>query len=256
MPTLPGEENKMTQSENGHSEWNSIYKIGGVAALSAVLVGLVEIVITFLPGGNTPQETVLDWFKLFQGNWFMGLRNLGLLNIILNTLAILIYFALYAVHRHDRNKPYATLAVLIAFIGIGVFYATNRAFPMLALSRQYAAATTDLQRAMLEAAGQSSIFVGESHTPGTFLGFFLLEVSGTMISLVMLRSKIFSKVTAYAGIFGFGILLVFEFFSSFVSGLSMVTLILALFGGLLSMAWYILIARRLFQLGQNPGEHG
>ncbi len=27
---------------------------------------------------------------------------------------------------------------------------------------------------------------------------------------------------------------------------------LAMFGGLLSMAWYILIARRLFQLGRNP----
>ena len=68
----------------------------------------------------------------------------------------------------------------------------------------------------------------------------------------MLRSKIFSKVTTYAGMFGFGILLVFEFFSSFVTGLSTVTMILAMIGGLLSMAWYVLIARRLFQLGRNP----
>lgn len=51
--------------------WKSIYKLGGVAALSAVLVGLLEIVITFLPGGNVPQETVLDWFTLFQNNWFV-----------------------------------------------------------------------------------------------------------------------------------------------------------------------------------------
>ncbi|MEJ2266257.1 MAG: hypothetical protein P8X95_22655 [Anaerolineales bacterium] len=232
--------------------WNSIYKLGGVAALGAVLVGLLEIIITFLPGGNVPQETVLDWFGLFQENWFMGLRNLGLLNILLNTLGILTYFALYAAHREDPNQPYAALATILSFLGIGIFLATNRAFPMFALSKQYASAATDAQRAVLEAAGQSMLSVGQSHTPGTFLGFFISEIAGVVISIVMLRSKIFGNVTALAGILGFGILLVFEFFSSFVSGLSNVTMTLAMFGGLLSMIWYILIARRLFQLGQNP----
>jgi hypothetical protein len=244
----------MTPSENGQSKWNSIYKIGGMAAMSAVLVALLEIVITFLPGGNTPQETVLDWFTLFQENWFMGLRNLGLLNIFLNTLGILTYFALYAAHREDPNQGYAALAIIISFLGIGVFLATNRAFPIFALSKQYADATTDAQRAVLEAAGQSMLSVGQSHTPGTFMGFFLSEVAGVVISIVMLRSKIFGTITAYAGIFGFGILSVFEFFSSFVAGLSSVAMILAMLGGLLSMAWYILIARRLFQLGRNPLE--
>jgi hypothetical protein len=244
----------MSQAEDRIPNWNVMYKIGGVAALSAVLVGILEIVITFLPGGNTTQETVLDWFMLFQKNPFMGLRNLGLLNIFLNVLAILTYLALYAAHRKNSCQPQAALATIISFLGIGVFFATNRAFPMLALSNQYAVATSDAQRAMLEAAGQSMLSVGASHTPGTFLGFFLVEAAGVLISIVMLRGKIFSKVGAYAGILGFGILLVFEFFSSFVSGLSIVTMLLAMFGGLLNMAWYILIARRLFQLGQDSSE--
>jgi len=251
LPDNPGKEAEMLHSENSQSQWSRIYQIGGVAALGAVLVGVLEIVITFLPGGNVSHETVLDWFKLFQENWFMGLRNLGLLNIILDLLAILIFFALYAAHRQSQYQPDAALAVLIALLGIGVFYATNRAFPMLALSSQYAAATTDSQRAVIEAAGRALLSVGQSHTPGTFLGFFLIEGAGVMISTVMLRSRVFSKVSAYAGMLGFGMLLVFEFFSSFVSGLSLVTIALAMFGGLLSMAWYILIARRLFQLGQN-----
>jgi len=245
----------MTRPDNGHSQWHIIYKLGGVAAVSAVLVGLLEIIITFLPGGNAPQETVLDWFILFQRNWFLGLRNLGLLNIFLDALAILTYFALYAAHREGPHQPYAALATILSFLGIGVFLATNRAFPMLALSHQYATATTDAQRAVLEAAGQSMLSVGQSHTPGTFLGFFLSEAAGVAISMVMLRSRIFIKAAAYAGIFGFGMLLVFEFFSSFVAGLSAVAMTLAMFGGLLSMAWYLLIARRLFQLGQNPIEH-
>jgi hypothetical protein len=241
----------MSSTEKHDYRWHSIYILGGIAALSAVLVGLIEIVITFLPGGNTTQESVIDWFLLFQANPFMGLRNLGLLNIFLNALGILTFLALYAAHRKDSNRPYATLAMVISFIGVGVFFSTNRAFPMLALSNQYAAAASDAQRAMLEAAGQSMLSVGQSHTPGTFLGFCLLEIAGALISFVMLRSKIFSKVAAYAGMLGFGSLLVFEFFSSFVSGLDATAMILAMFGGLLSMVWYVLIALRLFQLGQD-----
>jgi hypothetical protein len=244
-------ENEMTHLENDQNQWSYIYKIGGVAAIGAVLVGVIEIIITFLPGGSPTRKTVVDWFMLFQSNWFMGLRDLGLLNMFLNTLAILTYFALYAAHRQDRYQPFAMLAMIIAFLGIGIFFATNRAFPMLALSQQYAAATTDEQRALLEAAGQSMLSVGQSHTPGTFLSFFFLETAAIFISIVMLYSEVFSKATAYAGIFGFGMLLIFEFLSSFVTGLSVTTMALAMFGGLLSMAWYILIARRLFQLRQN-----
>jgi hypothetical protein len=123
---------------------------------------------------------------------------------------------------------------------------------MLALSKQYAVATTDAQRATLEAAAQSLLSVGASHTPGTFLGFFLIEAAGVLISVAMLRGGIFSKTNAYAGIIGFSIMLVFEYFSSFVTGLSSVTMALAMLGGLSSMAWYILLARKLFQLVPQP----
>ena len=63
-----------------------------------------------------------------------------------------------------------------------------------------------------------------------------------------LRGKIFNQAAAYAGMLVFGMLLLFEFFSSFVAGLNNLTMILAMIGGLATMAWYILIARRLFHL--------
>jgi len=239
----------MTRSGNGQAQWDRIYKIGGVAALGAVLVGVSEIFITFLPGGNVPHETVLDWFALFQEHPFMGLRDLGLLNILLNTLAILIFFALWAAHRQSPDRPYAALAALIAMLGVAVFYATNRAFVLWDLSNRYAAAGTDAQRAAAEAAGLAMLSVGRSHSPGTFLAFFLLEAAGVMMAAVMLHSGIFGKAAAVAGLLGFGMLLVFEFFASFVLGLGSVTMILAILGGLLTMVWYILIARRLFRLG-------
>lgn len=244
----------MTAPANTDTHWKKIIWLGGIAALAAVVFGFLEIVITFLPGGNTSQETVIEWFMLFQDNWFMGLRNLGLMNILINSMAILTFFALYAVHRRSIYKPYALLAMIIAFLGLGVFYATNRAFVMLALSNQYAAASSDAQRTALEAAGLSVLSVGRSHSVGTFWGFFLLEVAGFSISLVMLHSRIFSKTASYIGILGFGFLLVFEVFSSFLFGLDDITILLAGLGGILSMIWYILIARKFFQLAGDPGQ--
>lgn len=242
----------MSPSVTRNSSWGTIYKLGAAAAIGAVLIGIIEIAITFLPGGNTSQETVLEWFLLFQQNPFMGLRNLGLLNILLNSSAIFTYLALYGAHRKTSYQPLAALATFISFLGIGVFFATNRTFAMLDLSQQYAAATGDAQRAMLAAAGQSLLSVGASHSPGTFLAFFLSELAGVLISYVMLRGQVFSKAAAYAGMFGFSFLLIFEFISSFFVGLSGAAMLLAMLGGLLSMVWYILIARRLFRL--SAGE--
>ena len=241
----------MSNSEERDKIWSGIYILGAIAALGAVLTGLLEIAITFFPGGSAHQETVLDWYMLFQDNWFIGLRNLGLLNIILNTLGLLVYFAIFAALRKNKYFPYAALALLLAFLGIGVFYATNRAFPMLDLSKQYLLAATSAERALLEAVGKSMITVGGSHTPGTFLGFFLAEIAGILMSIAMLRSYVFSRATAYLGILGFSSLLIFEFSASFLSGLTDAAMLFSVLGGLLTMGWYILIARRLFQLART-----
>ncbi|MBU4362713.1 hypothetical protein KJ813_08660 [bacterium] len=90
----------------------------------------------------------------------------------------------------------------------------------------------------------------EDLTSGTFMGFFFTEVASIVMGMVMLRSKIFSKLTAFAGILGFGFLLVFNILAAFVPTIFDVAMIFAMSGGLLSMAWFILIARRLFQLGR------
>jgi hypothetical protein len=234
-------------TETTDSNRNNLYLLGGAAALLIVLTALIEIIITFLPGGYTTAETVLDWFTLLQGNWFLGLRNLGLLNIVMTALGIPMYLALYTAHRNVQ-QTHAAAATIVAFIGVAVFYATNRAFPMLDLSSRYAAATTEAQRTVLEAAGQAMLSVGQSHTPGTFLAFFLSEIAGIMMALVMLRGKVFARATAFTGLIGFGLLFVFEILSSFVPAYHDAILMLAMGGGLSSMTWYILLARRFFQL--------
>ncbi len=240
----------ITHSQAEGLQDKSLFKLGGAAALLIVFTALAEIGITFLPGGYTTAGTVLEWFTLLQTNWFLGLRNLGLLNIIMTSLGIPMLYALYFAHKRV-NPTFAALAWILSFLGDAIFYATNRAFPMLDLSVQYAAATTEARRAVLEAAGQAMLSVGQSHTPGTFLAFFFSELGGIAMSIVMLRGRLFSRATAYTGMVGFGFLLLFDVLSSFVPSLHDVILILAMFGGILSMVWYLLIARGLFQLGRK-----
>ena len=235
-----------TKKEYAPGEWSGLYKLGAVTSLLILCTALLEILITFLPGGYASAETVVDWFNLLHDNWFLGLRNLGLLNIAMTALSIPMFFALCMAH-WKVNPKYSALAMIISFIGVAVFYATNRAFAMLDLSTQYAAASTDAQRAVLEAAGQALLAVGQSHTPGTFIGFCLSEIAGILISFVMLRGGIFSKLTASAGVLGFGMLFVYEICQSFVPGSSSFALIFAMIGGILNLVWYALIAQRLLK---------
>lgn len=235
------------KKEETSGGWTSLYRLGAVTSLLILCTALLEILITFLPGGYASAETVVDWFNLLQDNWFLGLRNLGLLNIVMTALSIPMFFALCVAH-WKVNPKYSALATIISFIGIAVFYSTNRAFAMLCLSNQYALAYTEMQRAALEAAGQALLAVGQSHTPGTFIGFFLSEIAGILISVVMLRGGMFSKLSAWAGILGFGMLGVFEILQSFMPGSSSFALIFAMIGGILNLVWYGLIAQRLFKV--------
>jgi hypothetical protein len=231
----------------------SIYGIGGIAALLMVVVAVSEAAITFLPGGNAPVETVIDWFTQLQNNWFMGLRNLGLLNIVMVALGIPMYFALYTTHR-KTHKEFAALAMIISFVGGAIFFATNRAFPMFELSRHYAQATTDTQRAIFEAAGQAMLSVGRSHCPGTFMGFFLGDLAGTMMSVVMLQGKVFGKVTALAGIVGFALFSIFEVCASFISVLNGVAMVFAMGGVILNVMWMFLLGLRFLELVREEAE--
>jgi hypothetical protein len=229
-----------------------LYKLGGAAALASVLVALTDIVLTFFPlGAEAPGTlTAVDWFDLFQRNWFFGLRNLGLLpNILTLLLAVPLFLALYTAHR-NADHPYAALAMILSLLGMAIYLSNNAAFPMLALSSRYSAAATDAQRDLLAAAGEAILARGEDFTPGTFMGFILGELAILTISLVMLRGGIFGKAAACMGICGSLLLSLFTIWSTFLAGSFDAAMVLAMLGGLSTMGWYVLISLRLFQLGQ------
>lgn len=236
---------QLTDRETFDSAWKSLYKLGGIAALILILIPPAEIVISLMPsvGRATARTvTVVDWFRLFNDNWFLGLRNLGLLNIVGAALLVPTILAVYLALRRD-NEAFSAFGTILFFMGVAVYIASSRAFPMLSLSHQYASATTDAERSLLTAAGQGILAEGQSRA-----GVLLTEFACLVISSVMLRSKVFSKVTACAGIAGNALMMVLEIF--FVPTSTDTGMAVAACGGLSIITWYLLVGRRLLQLGR------
>jgi hypothetical protein len=132
------------------------------------------------------------------------------------------------------------IALALGLVGTMAIIVARPALEMLYLSEQYAAATTDAQRAMFLAAGE--VMLALINGTAFHVSYNLTNINLLIVPAVMLRSNIFSKATAYmgilAGVIGFGL---------YVPKIGIfISIISVLFYAL----WYILIARRLFQLGR------
>ncbi|HKM79936.1 MAG TPA: hypothetical protein VJY15_03115 [Candidatus Acidoferrum sp.] len=242
------EPRRVFDAETADPGWKSLYRVGGITALIMVVFPLAEVAISFLPGVAGLSQgtvTVIDWFTLFQNHCFLALRNLGLLNIIGAAFLAPTILAIFSALRRDYGA-YAALGTILFFVGLAVYLASSRAFPMLSLSGQYAVATTDAQRALLAAAGQAMLAEGQSRA-----GVPLMEFACLLISAIMLRGRVFSKATACAGILGNALLIVVEIITTFTRGLPNAGFVIAICGGLSLMTWYLLLGRRLFQLGRT-----
>lgn len=227
-----------TNTETFDSDWKGLYRVGAVAALLMFALTLIQ---SFIFITNPPPSTVIDYFTLFQKNQILGLLDLDLLLIVINILLILIYLALYVVLKRF-NKSYMAIALTIGLAGTILFFASREAtFGMLALSNQYAAASTDTERAMLLATGQTllTIYNGTAFDLSYIFGGVVILI----FSVVMLQSNIFSKATAYVGIV-MGILMLVP------PTVGTIGLLLSLISLIPTLIWLIPIARRLFQLGR------
>ncbi len=233
-----------------NTRWNSFYKFAAIASLLIVLVGLVDIVTSML-GGEVQENSavnIVDWFILFQTNRLAALGNLGLFNILTLSLGIPLYLALFNIHRQTQ-PAFGILAFVLFVMGTGVYISSNSVFSMLALSDQYAVAT-EVQKPLLEAAGRALLAQGADLTPGTFMGFFFTQTAAMLMAFVLLQGGVFSKITAWLGVAGFGLMLIFFFIAAFMPDQFVTALMISAPGGLLLMAYQILLARRLFQLAR------
>ena len=242
--------------ESAHASWKGLFMVGGVATVLIAVVYLITLIV-YVPANLAapPPANVIEWFTIFQQKPVTAFFFLGLGDILIMILTAPMILALYAALK-DTSRTWMAIATGLTFVGMAVYLATNSAFTMHALSQQYAAAKTGAEQTLIEAAGVAILATIEG-TGGRYLGLPLVWAASMITSVVMLRSKFFNKVTAYIGILGFVFLIIGVPFATYTSvgtpsAIETAIIFLSYFaGGLLSMAWYILVGLRLTRLGRG-----
>ena len=231
-------------AETTDSNWKGLYKICGAATVVMMVFFLFDV-ISWSALGPYP-SSAKGWFTLLQENRLVGFFLLSFPTLFGTMLYYLTFLGLYSILR-QVNTAYAALAALLAFVGLAILLVTNMAYPMVHLNDQYAATTTEAQRVLLLAAGETKI---ATTTTGMNMGGFLAEGAAVIFSLLMLRSNVFGKKIAYLGILGHGLDL-----TRIIMNLAFlpegIGAILLKIGGLPQLIWLILVGRRFFQLGQG-----
>lgn len=234
--------------------WKGLFYVAGSVALIGVVLVLADIALSIVGAdAGVGKLSAAGWFEYFQDNWFLGLRNLGIFNVVNLTLTIPLYLALYRAHRKGSPAA-AALAQILCLVGTAVYNANNRALSMLALSDQYAAATTEAQRALFVTAGTVILAQAEDFTPGTFLGFFLNNFASILMMVVMFRGKVFRRWVGLVGLAGSSFLLFFTISATFMPAIYDLAMIFAGLGGILMVVWNLAVAVKMFWLGKIASE--
>lgn len=241
-----------TEDNVSQSSWKNLYRIAGMGILVSVLLILVDIALSFM-GKDLPagQVTAPDWFAYLQQNWFLATRNLGFFNVINTTLAIPLFLAMLYLHRKS-DPACASLALILCVYSAVVYASNNPALSLLSLSSKYIETSNEAQRALLASTGSVLLAQAEDFTPGAFLGFFFSSLASLLLMWVILRGRIFHRWLALTGLAGTTLLLTFTILATFVPFTFDLVMPLAVFGGLLMLAWNIWIAINMFCLSQAP----
>jgi hypothetical protein len=226
-------------------DWQQLYRIGAAAAL-VQLAAILSYIIALAVLGPKPAD-IEEYFALQQadrlGSWLRGdFLFLALVGAYLGTFP-----ALYVALRHV-SPTYAMFATLFTLVAVTLNFASDSTFALQHLGDLYAAATTEAQRARLLAAGEAIIAADIWHSSAAYVAGILLQGGGVIISLVMLRSRDFSKVTAIAGLLANALDLTQHVLHPFAPSLSAAIMPLM---GPFYLVWFPMLARDFWRLARR-----
>jgi hypothetical protein len=157
-----------------------------------------------------------------------------------NLFGILLFLTLY-VSLKQVNESYALIALVLGLVAVTWIIPARPISELFALSKLHASAPTEAAKSQYLAAGEAllAIFDGTGWFMNTLLGGLSLLIS----AILMLRSRIFSKATAYVGIVTNAAVCGF-----FIPAIGLPLLLLSLPGYII---WYFQLARRFFQMGKG-----
>ena len=231
---------QFANAEIAESRWRDLYKIAGIAAVVSEIVIILGFVTYFIwpyaPGTQSTENIFIN----LQNNTLGALISLDLFLLIGNLFSILLFLGLYFSLK-QVSESYALIALAVGLIAVVFLIPARPLIELYALSKAYMAATTEAARGQYLAAGEALLvsFDGIGWFLNTLLGGLSLLIS----SILMLRSSIFSKATAYVGIVSNVAVCSF-----FIPVVGIFLLFLSVPGYAI---WYFLLARKFFQLGRG-----
>ena len=222
----------------------SLCRAGGICAIGFG-IAYVVIIALYVPLGARPSDAEA-WLAYLAGNtptWWAILGLSVLTDFLLVPVALALYLALKGINK-------SVMWVAIAFMGLFVVLDlaltwTNYAYAIV-LSGDYAAATSDAQRAALIAAAHYPAALLES--PLLFVYNSLTLAVGILLTGLVMRRGIFNKRTAYLGVIT-GVLGVVAVTSSFFA--SSVSTMVIILTSVLTTAWVPLVGYRLYGLDRQ-----
>ena len=243
------------------STLKSLYLTGAIAALLAVFVfrrnlsaevlGLRQLGLHWFGMMSVPigmPVHAADWFVLFQRSPYIGLILLNVFDLLEYALVGLMFLAIAAA-LWNTHRTAVLVAITCGLAGIVVYFASNQAFAMLSLSRQYAGAASDSQRSVFLAAGEALLAINNpgvlAQGTGIYICMLLVPLAGLILAIAMLSGGIFNRATAVIGILANVFILGYFPALAFAPALLVLPFVLS---APLRVAWYFLIALKLLQL--------
>jgi hypothetical protein len=233
---------KNNKDINNYSSHKITYWFGGLICTILMIYSLATMVVMF--GIGTPPETIIECFSMLNENKFLGLLRLDILTVFIMPLYYILFYSIYiALKNHDNDA--LRISIILIFAGLTLFLATPSVFSYLHLSDKYSLATTELEKSQLLSAGEAILASDMWHGTGAKIGGILMQVGALIISILMLKTNVFTRFTAYIGIFSHGLDLLHILIGFF---LPVAGAILMAIGGTLYLVWFPLIGLRLFKL--------
>jgi len=237
-----GKDSNIGQYSNSSS--GKIYWLGGLASMILIAYCLSTFLILVLIG--PPPENIRECFSILNENKLHGLLRLDILTVFAMPIYYLLFYSIYLTLK-DKNHEFATISTILVFVGLTLFLSCASVFSYLNLSEKYASAIDDSEKNLLLAAGEALFSADMWRGTGAFIGGLLLQTGGLLFSIAMLRSSVFSKITAYTGIFVFGLDLIHILIVFFLPLLSNILMVIA---GTFYILWFLLVGFRLFELSR------
>jgi hypothetical protein len=234
-------------STPSQKDLQTIYKAGAIAVLIQLATILFILAASIALGLEPRPEMVQEFYAMYGESKLIGMLRDDFSSLILIAMylgtAPALFFAL-----RDQNFTIALLSAIMLLTGAVGAFAVHAGFSMMRLSDLYAAAATEAQRAQLLAAGEAVLASDMWNSTAGYMGGILLQGPGVVLSLLMLRNKDFSKVTAISGLLGNGLDLIQHLLHPFIPEIA--GLIQPLMG-IFYLVWFPALARDLLRLARR-----